>query len=139
MKSESQVIELWPEGVPNSLPNAPAEHEAAGRVYNVSRPSLSVYPAPSAIATGTAAIVCPGGGYTRLAMAKEGAGLTHWLNQLGVTVFLLKYRTAPFRYPAQLQDVLRALRLAIWGACRELRWVPFRHDATSQTNRHRAI
>jgi acetyl esterase/lipase len=106
-----QVIDLWPEGVPNSIPNAAPEREEAGRIYNVSVPSLSVYPAAPALAKGMAAIVCPGGAYARLAVAKEGVGLTRWLNRLGVTVFLLKYRTAPFHHPAQLQDVLRAMRL----------------------------
>ena len=58
-----------------------------------------------------AAIVCPGGGYVRLAVDKEGSELTRWLNGLGVTAFILKYRVAPQQHPAQLRDVLRAVRL----------------------------
>ena len=57
-----------------------------------------------------AVIVCPGGAYVRLAVAKEGSDVTRFLNSLGVTAFVLKYRVAPYRYPAALRDVLRAVR-----------------------------
>ena len=60
--------------------------------YNVSHPTLTVFPADPAIATGTAVIVCPGGGFYILATGSEGSEVAHWLNQKGVTVFMLKYR-----------------------------------------------
>ncbi|MFZ5896713.1 MAG: alpha/beta hydrolase [Myxococcota bacterium] len=107
----SRVIDLWPEGVPDLLPDAPPERIENGRVYNVSLPTLAMFPALRAIATGTAVIVCPGGGYVRLAVNKEGSDVTRWLNSIGVTAFVLKYRVAPYRYPAALRDVLRAVRL----------------------------
>ncbi len=62
-------------------------------VVNVSKPTLTVYPPdPSVKATGTAVIVCPGGGFFVLAVNHEGVEVAHWLNKKGVTVFLLKYR-----------------------------------------------
>jgi acetyl esterase/lipase len=61
--------------------------------------------------SGCAMIVCPGGGYDHLA-AHEGEPVARWLNTLGVTGFLLKYRHGPrYRHPAPLQDVSRAVRL----------------------------
>ncbi len=62
-------------------------------VYNVSKPTLTVYPAdPSVKPTGTAVIVCPGGGFFILAATHEGTEVADWLNKKGITVFLLKYR-----------------------------------------------
>lgn len=104
------VIPLWPEGVPGALPDGGDERIVDGRVYNVHNPTLTYY-APTAPPVGTAVIVCPGGGYVRLAIANEGAGVTKPLRALGVAVFVLKYRLAEYRHPAQLRDVLRAVRL----------------------------
>lgn len=115
-----QVIELWPEGVPLRKPSAPAEHVEDGRVYNVNLPTLTRFSPARGTGNGTAAIVCPGGGYQRLAVDKEGSEMQRWLNANGVTVFLLKYRVTPYEHPAPLLDVLRAVRLirsraAEWG------------------------
>ena len=105
------IIDLWPEGVPLRKPDAPAEYVEDGRVYNVSVPTLTMFAPPKQLANGLAVIVCPGGGYARLAVDKEGSEMQRWLNALGVTVFLLKYRIAPYQHPAPLLDVLRAVRL----------------------------
>lgn len=108
---EPGVIPLWPEGVPGAKPDGGVERIVDDRVYNVQVPTLTHYPAPADRACGTAIIMCPGGGYTRLAIAKEGSGLARLLNGLGVTVFVLKYRLVEYGHPAPLQDVLRAVRL----------------------------
>ncbi|MEW5981661.1 MAG: alpha/beta hydrolase [Acidobacteriota bacterium] len=81
-----------------------------GRVYNVQAPTLICY-SPAGAPSGTAVIVCPGGGYARLAMTNEAAGVTERLTAVGATVFVLKYRLAEYGHPAPLQDVLRAVRL----------------------------
>ena len=60
--------------------------------YNVSKPTLTLYPADPSKATGTAVIVCPGGGFFILSAAMEGSYVARWLNNKGITVFLLKYR-----------------------------------------------
>jgi acetyl esterase/lipase len=106
-----KLIELWPEGVPGPIVPAAPEGVEGGHVVRVSVPTLNVFAPPAGKANGAAAIVCPGGGYMVLALDKEGAELTKWLNDLGVTVFLLKYRIAPQQHPAPLRDVLRAVRL----------------------------
>ena len=61
-------------------------------VYNVSHPTLTVYLPDPKISTGTAVIVCPGGGFYVLAMKIEGTKVADYLIQKGITVFLLKYR-----------------------------------------------
>ncbi len=106
-----EVIPLWPEGVPDAKPNGGEERLEDGRVYNVQVPTLSYFPADAAKASGTAVIVCPGGGYVRLAIAKEGGALGQRLNAAGVAVFVLKYRLKEYGHPAPLRDVLRAVRL----------------------------
>ncbi|MHC1765662.1 MAG: alpha/beta hydrolase [Verrucomicrobiia bacterium] len=121
----SQTIELWPQGAPGEKGDIgeeqdltkPTDDQVAGkrliRLGNVARPSIAVYrPAPDKD-TGTAVVVCPGGGYHILAMDLEGTEICEWLNSVGVTGVLLKYRV-PRRaglekHTAPLQDAQRAL------------------------------
>jgi len=109
--AEPRVIDLWPEGVPGLHADASAEILRDDRIFNVHAPTLTYYPAPAAIANGTAVIMCPGGGYVRLAVSNEGMGAVRWLNPLGVSVFILKYRLQEYGHPSPLRDVLRAVRL----------------------------
>ncbi|MCE2862312.1 MAG: alpha/beta hydrolase [Opitutaceae bacterium] len=110
---EPRVIELWPEGVPGLRADAGPEREESGRFLNIHRPSLVVYPPLSGggAAAGTAVIYAPGGGYVRVAAGAGGGEITRWLNQAGVTVFLLKYRNGEYGHPAPLRDALRAVRI----------------------------
>jgi len=56
-------------------------------------------------------VVCPGGGYGHLASDHEGQQVARWLNSIGVTAAVLKYRLGPkYHHPAPLQDVQRAIR-----------------------------
>ena len=92
------------------------------RVTNVSEPTLSVYRPEKQ--NGTAVVVCPGGGYSILAIEHEGTRVCEWLNSLGVTAVLLKYRV-PARDKQNpsvepLQDAQRAVGIvrknaAAWG------------------------
>ena len=73
-------------------------------------PSYQYYPAPADKATGASMVVCPGGGYGALA-AHEGHDIAVWLNNLGVTAFVLKYRLGPrYQHPSMMLDVQRAIR-----------------------------
>ena len=75
------------------------------------KPTLTRYIADPTKATGAAVVVCPGGGYGALAMDHEGKQIAEYLNNLGVSAFVLKYRLGPrYRHPAPLQDAQRALR-----------------------------
>jgi len=105
------VIPLWPEGVPDAKPGLGPQHVEDGRVANVSEPTLTMYGPAVDRPTGTAVIVCPGGGYVRLSMQREGEQYAAWLGTLGITAFVLKYRMQEFGHPAPLRDVLRAVRL----------------------------
>jgi acetyl esterase/lipase len=113
----SATLPLWPEGVPGAKDIGPERLED-GRLFNVSVPALTVYPPAVDRANGTAVIICPGGGYGRLAVDREGEQTARWLNTLGVTGFVLTYRLAEFGHPAPLQDVLRAVRLVRSQAAR---------------------
>lgn len=79
-------------------------------------PMLMVRPAPADKATGTAVVVCPGGGYSGRATDHEGTQVADWLNARGVHAFILKYRTAnesqiaPPLHPGPMLDVQRAIR-----------------------------
>ena len=98
--AEPDTVLLWPEGAPGAVGNKAPD-----------RPTLTIHrPAPEE-ANGTAVVVFPGGGYRMLAMEKEGHRVARWLNSLGATAFVLKYRLGPrYRHPAPLQDAKRALR-----------------------------
>jgi acetyl esterase/lipase len=97
---EPPTLLLWPQGAPGALGEADAD-----------RPSISLWPALAEKATGAAIVVCPGGGYGHLALGHEGADVAKWLNSLGVSAYVLKYRLGPkYRHPAPLNDAQRALR-----------------------------
>jgi len=94
------VVKVWPKGPPGGAPNKEAEKDLAQpknelpvrRITNVSDPTIHVYPAPADKATGAAVLIAPGGGYHILAWDKEGEEVATWLNGIGVTGILLKYR-----------------------------------------------
>ena len=99
--SELQVIRLWPDGPPRSLPEVGPESDyratsgvAAGTTMlrNVSNSTLTVFRPPADKANGIGVIVCPGGGWRILAWQHEGIDVANWLAERGYTAFLLKYR-----------------------------------------------
>lgn len=102
-------IVLWSGGAPGALGHEP-----------IDTPTITPYVAPKASSTGAAIIICPGGGYQHLA-DHEGRPVAEWLNTLGITAFVLKYRLGPkYHHPTQLQDAARAMRTvrsraAEWG------------------------
>lgn len=109
--ANAPVIDLWPEGVPGLKPDAgPEKDDGAGHYSNIHHPTLTVFAPPTGSANGTAIIYAAGGGYVRVAAGVNGGDITRWLNSLGVTVFMLKYRAAEYGHPAPLRDALRAVR-----------------------------
>jgi len=97
---------LWPGGAPGALGTADAD-----------KPTLAPYLVPAGRGTGTAVIVCPGGGYSGLAMDHEGDQIARWLNSLGVSAFVLKYRLGPkYHHPVELGDAQRAIRTVRYHA-----------------------
>ncbi len=86
------------------------------RVSQIHNPSLTVYPAPSDIANGTGVIIAPGGGHQFLSIDLEGTEVAAWLNQQGVTAFVLKYRLykepgSPYSFSNAVADAHRAIQL----------------------------
>jgi acetyl esterase/lipase/lysophospholipase L1-like esterase len=93
-EAQQKIIPLYNGGTPGTENQNYSEKITADSniVYNVSHPTLTVYLPDPKIATGTAVIVCPGGGFYILAIRNEGTGVADYLTKKGVTVFLLKYR-----------------------------------------------
>ncbi len=108
LPATGSVVPLWSGPVPLATGTTPED-----------TPALTVYrPAPGT-STGAAMIVLPGGGYRGRA-AHEGEPIAQWLNSVGVTAFVARYRVAPYRHPAPLSDAQRAIRFVrahaqAWG------------------------
>jgi acetyl esterase/lipase len=98
--TNTNTFPLWPAGAPDAL---------GAEAKDI--PTLSVFPAPKEKATGAAMLICPGGGYAGLA-SHEGADYARFLNEYGITGFVLKYRlgSSGYRHPAMLHDAARAMR-----------------------------
>ncbi|MGI4019914.1 MAG: alpha/beta hydrolase [Janthinobacterium lividum] len=113
-----QVIPLWKNGAPGfeNLRNEP-EQAKDYWVKHINNPSLTVYLPAKEKATGAAVIICPGGGHSLLVIDAEGTEPAKFLNSLGITAFVLKYRLAREEgSPYQLDKVIkedgyRAMRL----------------------------
>ncbi len=116
------TLPLWPLGTPGPMPEISAETRKRIESYGgITTPRLSFIHEPTITVyrpvnpNGTAVIVAPGGGFMFLSASFEGTDVCHWLNSLGVTAVLLKYRT-PTRdgvppYELPVQDAQRAMGL----------------------------
>ena len=102
--SSHEVELLWPDTAPDAKGDTDGD-----------KPTLIIYLPATEKSTGTAVVICPGGGYGNLAMDHEGHQIAQWLNSLGVAGFILKYRHrnsgAGYGHPAPLQDAQRAIRI----------------------------
>lgn len=113
-----QVIPLWNNGAPG-FESRRTEAEVVRDYYvrNVHNPSITVYAPPADKANGSAVVICPGGGHRLLVYNSEGVAPAKFYNDLGVTVFILKYRlgrdtASPYKVGIHpKQDANRAMRL----------------------------
>ncbi len=102
---DSTVL-LWPDGAPQAQGSEVTD-----------KPALTLHFPPKAKATGAAVIVNPGGGYNILASDHEGLQVARWLNSIGVTAFVLRYRLKPtYQPPTALLDAQRAVRYVRYHA-----------------------
>lgn len=117
------TVKLWPNGVPGAKENPNYQEvtqmteQNKPRVSRVTDPELLVYLAPKEKATGAAVVICPGGGYGVLAIDHEGYDVAEWLNGMGITGIILKYRLPSDEIMKDksigpLQDVQEAIRTA---------------------------
>ncbi|MGV3663374.1 MAG: alpha/beta hydrolase [Prosthecobacter sp.] len=111
------AIPLWPQGAPGSEARAAEPEKTEGsNVVNVHNPSITPF-IPAKDATGTAVIICPGGGHSKLCLGHEGYALAQWFQERGIAAFVLKYRLAREKgstYTIQdhaMADARRAIRL----------------------------
>lgn len=117
---KADSIFLYEGAIPNAIPVADWQESFVVngilRVSSVQYPTMQVYLPPKEKATGTAVVICPGGGYRILAIDHEGYQIAEWLNSLGVAAFVLKYRLPDDRImkdkaTGPLQDAQQAIRL----------------------------
>src|SRR4051812_35914657 len=134
LAADPEVVNLWPGNPPDEegskigpeyvRMSPKLEHkqvevmEATRMLSNVTKPAIAIYRPPEGKASGTAVLICPGGGYWNLYWELEGEEVAAWLNSIGVTGVILKYRVPrragePEKEPARrpLQDAQRALRI----------------------------
>ena len=124
LPTDRPIVPLWPNGAPGSEARRTEPEKIVGsNVSNIHQPTLTVYLPPAAQATGTAVIVVPGGGHSKLVMEHEGYNVAAWLVERGIAAFILKHRLAkddatpagtPQPYTIErdaLADGQRALRL----------------------------
>ena len=117
-ENKPQEILLWPNGAPG-FENKRDEPQQAQDwwVRNIHNPSITVYLPPKDKATGAAVVICPGGGHSNLVFNAEGVEPAIYLNSIGVTAFVLKYRLAreknsPYTIEKHVrEDAYRAMRL----------------------------
>ncbi|MGZ8939868.1 MAG: alpha/beta hydrolase [Limisphaerales bacterium] len=126
-EGDRHVLPIWPGAVPGDFGTIGPERvrtpseaptKDAKWITNVKAPAITVFRPPSERNTGTAVIICPGGGYWNLAWDLEGEEVAAWLSRVGITAFVLKYRVPrrvgqPERLPAPgpLLDAQRTVSL----------------------------
>jgi endo-1,4-beta-xylanase len=125
------VVPIWPDSPPRWDVPDQAERDTSGldgrsvadkqviRLGFVSKPELHVYQ-PKKNASDTAILVCPGGGYSILAWDLEGTEIAEWLQGIGVTAIVVKYRvptrSSEIKWLAPVQDIQRSISLVRSGA-----------------------
>lgn len=114
-------MDVWPDLAPGETtrligeaqPRMPNENPPVTRVINISRPTFTVHLAPKA--NGAGVLILPGGGFGKVVPDKEGTEVAEWLNRIGVSAFVLSYRTKSGAddpgWSRPLQDAQRSLAL----------------------------
>jgi acetyl esterase/lipase len=121
INAQTMAINIWKGQIPGSIKNSSYKEmlDTSGgweRISNVSIPRIDFYSAPSEKSTGTAVLICPGGGYGVLATGHEGKDIAKWFNSLGISAFVLKYRLPDETIMTDktigpLQDAQQAMRI----------------------------
>ncbi|HEX5107164.1 MAG TPA: alpha/beta hydrolase [Vicinamibacterales bacterium] len=130
--SGKKVVTLWPPGSPTLkdvdqkevFTMTAGQPQRVQKVVNIHNPSIELHLAPTSNANGTGIILAAGGGNTELNVGTEGTDVAAWLNDLGISAFILRYRLQPYSSAVDaLADTERAVRViranaAAWGVDR---------------------
>ncbi len=121
VRGQSMVVKLWPNGAPGSIASPDYVEDILPRgdlkfIEKINSPEMLVYLAPANNAAETAILVCPGGGYKYVSIVNEGYAMARWLNEQGISAFILKYRLPSDsimkdKKIGPLQDVQEAMRI----------------------------
>jgi len=122
--TQNQILLLWEGDPPNYRETGEKtiwDTSDAVRVLWVQKPDIAIFLPSRANSSGEAVVICPGGGYRRLAYDKEGTDIARWFNSKGIAAFVLKYRlpggeSSIVRHKSPLLDAQRALRLVRYNA-----------------------
>jgi len=120
--AQDETINLWPNEIPNAITNTDykeIEVFNGGKLSSTSKvtiPTLTIFLPDVDKSNGTAVVICPGGGYSHLAIDKEGFKIAKWFNTIGITAFVLKYRLPndtimKDKTIGPLQDAQEAIRM----------------------------
>ena len=120
MYGQSDSVYLWPHSIPGetkpkSQPVITTIDDGTTRVTEMTNPFFAVFEPKKEIKNGKAVVICPGGGYVRLAVHKEGYRIAEWFTALGYTAFVLQYRV-PDKRDGALQDMQRTMKLVRYNA-----------------------
>ena len=119
------VIPLYKDSIPNSKPSKNEEKSEQSNgiliISKISIPTLSIYLPSKEKATGTAVVICPGGGYSIVAAGHEGADIAKRFTDIGVAAFVVKYRIPNIETMINpeigpLQDAQQAMKIVREGA-----------------------
>lgn len=111
-----EIINLYPGEIPNFKKSDVKESFTSGMFRNVTKPTLEIYLPAKDKATGTAVIICPGGGYSVIVYQGEGISTAKELARNGIAAFVLKYRipdesTMDDKKTGPLQDAQQAIKV----------------------------
>lgn len=111
-----QFIPIWPEGKKPNFNGVIVKDSITNRVWKVGTPGFYAFIVQPEETSGTAVLICPGGGYERLAYLQSGVSLAKWYNAHGISAFVLNYRLPNQpdlinRKIAPLQDAQRAMKV----------------------------
>jgi len=118
---QDYIIPLWKDSIPNEIISKEyleINTDKGGEIESssfVSKPTLSVFLPTAMQPNGTAVLIFPGGGYSHIAINKEGTKVAKWLNTMGIIAFVLKYRLPSDKIMhnktiGPLQDAQEAIR-----------------------------
>ncbi|MFO7655801.1 MAG: alpha/beta hydrolase [Bacteroidales bacterium] len=122
--AQNFTIPLWEKDIPNFRQTGEKENADTSdivRISKVQQPEIAVFLPSKKNANGRAVIICPGGGYVRLAYDWEGTDIAKWFNSKGIAAIVLKYRlpgteSSIIRHTSPLLDARRAMRMVRFHA-----------------------